>query len=407
MVMGMNRRRTGDLKFIQELNRSIIFETIRKEGPISRSELAKRHLLSPTTVTSAVNELIKNGLIKEGEFGTSSGGRKPIMLSFAPDSRFIIGVSITNTMIKIGQLNMEPQIKQMTCYPVDRLKEQRFLEYFLDCLGEFIDQLTNIDDCNGIAVVVPGVVDYESGTIQFNSELGLHHIPLRDMIESRFQIKTWIDNDTNALALAEKEIGTHRKVNHLIYIMLGDGVGSGIVLNNKVFRGAHGGAGEFGHILVERNGIRCKCGNRGCLENYVSWSAIHSRIVTAISTHQPTQIIDMIDKDLSKITPELFHQAIDQGDPIAINILDDLTSYLVTGLVNIINLFDPEVVILGGKVVAKNHHLIASVNEKLAEQGMKPLNEKVVLSSSSLREDEELMAAAAVSIHEQFTFSYS
>lgn len=403
----MHRRRTGDLKFIQELNRSIILETIRKDGPISRSELAKRHRLSPTTVTSAVNQLIKSGLVREGEAGASNGGRKPIMVCFSPDSKFIIGVSITNTVIKIGRLNLEPKVQHMQLFPVGGRSGKVFLDYLLDRLAQFIEQLTDIGQCIGIAVVAPGIVNYESGIIEFNSEIGLHDIPLKDMIEQRFKLKTWIDNDTNATALTEREIGDCKQANHLIYVMLGDGVGSGIVINGKVFRGAHGGAGEFGHIIVERGGIRCKCGNKGCLENYVSWSAVHYRIVSAISTHKPTQMTDLIQHDLSKVTPSVFHQAIDRGDPLALDILEDISSYLVTGLVNMINLFNPEVIVLGGKVVAKNDRLIAFVNKKLAEQGMKPLNSNVIVRPSSIAEDEELMAAATVLIHEQFAFSFS
>jgi predicted NBD/HSP70 family sugar kinase len=103
--------------------------------------------------------------------------------------------------------------------------------------------------------------------------LKLKNIPLKEMVEKRFKLKTWLENDANAIALAEKQFGAYKKYKNLVYVTIGDGVGAGIIVNGSIFRGCNGGTGEFGHTSIDRNGIYCDCGNRGCLENYVSWPA--------------------------------------------------------------------------------------------------------------------------------------
>jgi predicted NBD/HSP70 family sugar kinase len=151
-------QRTGDLKLIQELNRSIILRTIRHYGPISRSEIAKKNKISPTTVTAAVKELIRQGLVYEDGIGVSTGGRKPVLVRFSSDSKFIIAVAITNSSIKVAEMNLEAKVRRQ----------------------------------------------------------------MKEMVEKQFKLKTWLENDANAIALAEKRFGAYRKFKNLIYITIGD-----------------------------------------------------------------------------------------------------------------------------------------------------------------------------------------
>jgi len=122
-------QRTGNLKLIQELNRSIILKTIRHYGPISRSEIAKRNKISPTTVTAAVRELLQEGLVREDSVGTSSGGRKPILIRFSPESGFIIGVAITNSSIEIAEMNLEAKVCKQKIFPVRNLRGELVINY--------------------------------------------------------------------------------------------------------------------------------------------------------------------------------------------------------------------------------------------------------------------------------------
>lgn len=401
----MSHRRTGDLKLIQELNRSIILDAIRKSGPISRSKIAKLNKISPTTVTSAVNELIKEGLVYEGETGISSGGRKPILVHFRPDSRYIVAVSVTNSVIELGKLNLRPEVCEKQCFQVSSRKGEELLAYLVERIDAFINSLSDFDKCIGISIITPGIVDHRKGVIRYNSKLEWMDVPLKQIVENRCRIKTWLENDSNALALAEKEIGHYRDSENLLYVVIGEGVGAGIVLNGSIFRGLQGGAGELGHTIVERGGIRCECGNKGCLENYVSWPVVYSRIVSSLRNRKHTKMIEMADGNFSKITPSLFLKAAEEGDGLAEDILEDTASYLSTGLINIVNLFNPDFIILGGELVNQNEMLISKVNNIVAEQGLQSNISPLKIVASSLGADFELLSAANIVLHDQFKFT--
>ncbi|MBC8499892.1 MAG: ROK family transcriptional regulator, partial [Candidatus Atribacteria bacterium] len=287
-------QRTGDLKLIQELNRSIILRTIRHHGPISRSEIAKRNKISPTTVTAAVRKLLQQELVCEASVGESSGGRKPILIQFSPESRFIIGVAIANSSIKIAEMNLEAKSRKQKVFPIHNLTGELLIDYFLKSIGQFLEEYSDLTKCIGISIISPGIINVDKGIIYENTKLKLKNIPLKEMVEKQFKLKTWLENDANAIALAEKRFGAYRKFKNLIYITIGDGVGAGIIVNGSIFRGCRGGAGEVGHTSIDRNGIPCDCGNTGCLENYVSWPAICSKVLSSVAQGKPTMMSELV-----------------------------------------------------------------------------------------------------------------
>ena len=250
-------QRTGDLKLIQELNRSIILKTIQDNGPISRSEIAKKNKISSTTVTAAVKKLIKQGLVCEEGIGASSGGRKPILIRFSSDSKFIIAVAITNSAIKIAETNLEAKIKRLEIYPVNKLTGKKFIDYLLKSIGHFLEIYSDLRKCIGISVTSPGIISVDKAVIHENTKLKLKNTPLKEIIEKQFKLKVWLENDTNAIVLAEKRFGAYKKSKNLIYITIGDGVGAGIVVDGHIFRGHSGGTGEFCHTSIDRDGIIC------------------------------------------------------------------------------------------------------------------------------------------------------
>jgi DNA-binding MarR family transcriptional regulator len=140
-------QKTGNLKLIQELNRSIILKTIRHYGPISRSEIAKRNKISPTTVTAAVRRLLKQGLVCEDSVGTSSGGRKPILVRFSPESQFIVVVAITNSFIRIAETNLEAKVRRQKIFPIHNLTGKLVIDYFLESISYFLEEYSNLTKC--------------------------------------------------------------------------------------------------------------------------------------------------------------------------------------------------------------------------------------------------------------------
>ncbi|MBU4314133.1 MAG: ROK family transcriptional regulator [Actinobacteria bacterium] len=400
-------QRTGDLKLIQELNRSIILRTIQNYGPISRSEIAKKYKISSTTVTAAVRELIQQGLVYEDGVGKSSGGRKPILIKFFSDSKFIIAVAITNSYIIIAETNLEAKIRRQKKFPVNNLTGKLFIDYLIKSVNQFLKAYPDLTKCIGISITSPGIVDVNKAVICENTKLKLKNIPLKEMMEKQFKLKIWLENDTNAIVLAEKRFGEYRKFKNLIYITIDDGVGAGIVVNEHIFRGCSGGTGEFGHTTIDRNGILCDCGNRGCLENYVNWPAIYSKVLSSIEEGKHTMMLELVKGDINQITPSIFRSALEKNDQLAKEIMTDTAAYLAAGIVNLVNLLNPDIIILGGKVAYDNHFLISQVKKLVFQQALTNLTNRLEICPISLGKDFRIIASAAIPLQEIFHFSIS
>jgi len=400
-------QRTGDLKLIQELNRSIILRTIRHYGPISRSEIAKKNKISPTTVTAAVKELIRQGLVYEDGVGVSTGGRKPVLVRFSSDSKFIIAVAITNSSIKIAEMNLEAKVRRQKIFPVYNLTGKLVIDYLLKSIGQFLEEYSDLTKCIGISIISPGIINVDKGIIYENIKLKLKNIPLKEMVGKQFKLKTWLENDANAIALAEKRFGAYRKFKNLIYITIGDGVGAGIIVNGSIFRGCRGGAGEIGHTSIDRNGIPCDCGNTGCLENYVSWPAICSKVLSSVAQGKPTMMSELVKGDISRITPSIFRDALKKNDQLAKEIMKDTAAYLATGMVNLVNLLNPDIIILGGKVAYDNQFLLSQVKKLVFQKALNILTDKLEICPTSLEKDFRMIAAATIPLQEIFHFSIS
>jgi len=398
-------QRTGNLKLIQELNRSIILKTIRHYGPISRSEIAKRNKISPTTVTAAVRELLQEGLVREDSVGTSSGGRKPILIRFSPESGFIIGVAITNSSIEIAEMNLEAKVCKQKIFPVHNLRGELVINYLLKSIGQFLEEYSDLKKCIGISIISPGIIDVDKGIIYENTKLKLKDIPLKEMVGKKFKLKTWLENDANAIALAEKQFGDYKKYKNLVYVTIGDGVGAGIIVNGNIVRGNCGGTGEFGHISIDRNGIYCDCGNKGCLENYVSWPAIYSKLSSLIAQGKHTMMLELAKEDINRVTPSIFLNALEKDDQLAKKIMKEVAGYLATGIVTLVNLLNPDIIIFGGKVAYDNHFLLSRVKKLVFKQALAISANKLEICPTSLGEDFRMTAAATIPLQEIFHFS--
>ena len=400
-------QRTGDLKLIQELNRSIILKTIQNYSPISRSEIAKKNKISSTTVTTAVKKLIRQGLVYEEGIGRSSGGRKPILLRFSSDSKYTIAVAITNSVIKIAEANLEAKINRQEIFPVNKLTGKAFIEYLLKSISKFLEEYTNLKKCIGISVTSPGIISVDKTVIHVNTKLKLKDVPLKEIIEKQFKLRVWLENDTNAIVLAEKRFGVYKKLKNLIYITIGDGVGAGIIVNDHIFRGHSGGTGEFGHTTIDMNGIICDCGNRGCLENYINWSAVYSKVLAYVARGASTMMLELAKGDIKQVTPAIFREALEKNDKLAKEITSETAEYLATGIINLVNMLNPDVIILGGKLAYNNHFLISEVKKLVFKRALNILTNKLEICSISLGKDFRIIASAAIPLREIFHFSVS
>ncbi len=252
------------------------------------------------------------------------------MLMIHSSAFYVIGVYAAAEVIGTVLATLDGQIIEDDELPLSAppLKEQ-FLQMMKERIRLVIKQSrAEIDSLIGIGVAMHGLVDPQNGVAVFAPHLNLESIPIKDELEQEFNIPALVENDVRTLALAESWYGEGQGIANFVCISVGLGVGSGIVLNDEVYSGMFHTAGELGHTVIDINGPRCRCGNYGCLEAYVSESAILSRVQKAIRLGKETLITAWLDGDSHLLTIEMIFTAAEQGDQLALEVLEDAGRYL-------------------------------------------------------------------------------
>jgi glucokinase len=224
----------------------------------------------------------------------------------------------------------------------------------------------------GAGVGAPGPLDTKRGVVLLTPNLGWVNLPLRDLVQQGIKLPTAIDNDANCAVLGECWMGAARGARNVIGITIGTGIGGGIVVNGRLYHGSSDSAGEIGHTTVEVNGRRCKCGNYGCLEAYASGPAIARRAVEAIEASQPSRLPEYVSGALEKITAQTVYQAAHDGDELAEEVVGDTAKFLGAGIANMINIFNPEIVVVFGGVTYAGERLFAPLRREVAKRAFKP-----------------------------------
>jgi glucokinase-like ROK family protein len=331
-------KKTGDLHLVKMINKTIVLDRIRQDSPVSRARIAKVTGLTKATVSSLVNEWIESNLVDEIGTGLSSGGRKPVMLHFNGKAGYAIGIDLGVNYILAVLSDLTGQI----VYEFKQEHNNDSLENVINLLKSTIQLLINHPPHSaygvvGIGIGVPGICD-EIGNVLFAPNLGWNHVPLKSLIEQHFQIPVVIDNEANTGAVGENEYGAGQGAGSMVYLSLGIGIGAGLMIKNELYRGASGFSGEIGHVSIAFEGKPCLCGNIGCWELYASENAILENARTIMSD--------------STITLDKLTKKAKDGDLIAIQLFDRLGLHLGIGLVNLINSFNPNRIIIGGSLAS-------------------------------------------------------
>ena len=224
----------------------------------------------------------------------------------------------------------------------------------------------------GVGAGAPGPLDTKRGVVLLTPNLGWVNLPLRQLLQDALGVPARIDNDANCAVLGEWWRGAARGGKHVIGITIGTGIGGGIIVDGRLYHGASDCAGEIGHTTVEVNGRRCKCGNYGCLEAYASGPAIARRAVEAIEAGQTSKLPDYVDGALEKITAQTVYQAAHDGDELAEEVVGDTAKFLGAGIANMINIFNPEIVVVFGGVTYAGERLFGPLRREVAKRAFKP-----------------------------------
>ena len=284
-----------------------------------------------------------------------------------------IGIDVGGTNVKIALVD-DGKIIYSNSVPT---YAQMGYEYTVNNIKQAIRDLmketeTTSADIKGIGFDFPGQVDYKTGVVKLAPNIpGWVNVPIAQMIEDEFHIPTRIDNDVRCAALGELKFGAGRGCENFICITVGTGIGSGIVINGKVVRGATNAAGELGHIKLQMNGGPiCGCGDTGCLEAFASGPAIVAMAQEYIKGGKSTKFREMAAVEGGEITPYMVAKAAEEGDPVAKRIFEIVGEYIGIGLTSVINLLNPERVIIGGGVAESGELLLGPIRKTIKERAM-------------------------------------
>lgn len=248
----------------------------------------------------------------------------------------------------------------------------------------------------GIGIAAAGIIDSDKGKVVSSPNLpGWHEVPLGDAVEQRFGIPVYLGNDATLAALGEWRFGLKKGIANLIYITVSTGIGGGIIADGKLYTGACGVAGEIGHMTIDVNGPKCNCGNIGCWETLASGTALAREAVKQIREGAKTSIIELVNGDISKIDAKVVGLAAKQGDELAQELISRLGYYLGIGLVNLVNIFNPELILIGGGVAKTGDLLLQRAIKVVKERAFSTLANAVEIKPALLGDDSGILGAVA------------
>jgi glucokinase len=308
---------------------------------------------------------------------------------------FILVLDLGGTQFRLALANRDGKLLSRYAAPTHAAESQQRL---IQRINRAIRELTSGIDLKqvlGMGVAAAGLVHPGTGVLLFSPNLPrLRNVPLKALLEQEIKAPVWLANDASVAALGEHRFGAGRGFNHLVYITVSTGIGGGVIIDNALFLGSQGFAAEIGHMVIDPDGPRCACGNIGCLEALASGSAIARMALEEMSKGKYSIISSLAGSDLGKITAEMVAKAAQSGDPLASEIMERAGTGLGIGVVNLLHLFDPELVIIGGGVSRAGELILAPVRKAIAERAMPGFKgAKVVLSA--LGDDSGLLGAVA------------
>jgi len=362
----MSPARTADQELVRNINRSIVLNKIRLNSTISRAEIANLTGLNRSTVSNIVNSLIDDGLVWESELQDSTGGRPGISLSLNPDGGAVVGVEIGVDFLAIILTDFVAKIRWNT--RIDIGPNQSQLE-ILSQIETLIDQALSIArDLRlqplGIGVGMPGLVNVRQGELIFAPNLSWKNVPIRLMWNQRFHLPVYVENEANLSALGEYYFGIARGVENFILLKTGVGLGGGIILGGKLFRGWHGFAGEIGHVKRDLNGELCGCGRIGCWETQVSPRAVVKRVKKMVAELPVQEFPEGCQDGLADLTFTKVLQSARMGYQPCSLAMEEVGVHLAEGMADLVNIFNPEMVVIGGEL-AEGKDLLAPIIERV------------------------------------------
>ena len=389
---------TADQAWVRKMNRSIILAVFRTQKTLSRAQLAAQTGLNPSTVSKIIHELIQENLIHETVLSQSGTGRPGLMLELNPKGGCALGIEINVDYIELLITDFSANSlwrKNQATKP--EAAQDGIMKQVIKLVKE-ASKFIQTHNCHllGVGVGVPGLVDVDSGVLRVAPNLNWVNIPVRDILANYLDCPIYVENEANAAALGEYYFGAVRNVKDFIYLSAGIGLGSGIVIGGQLFRGMFGFAGEAGHMTLDTNGELCGCGRRGCWETFVGPRSVLQRVQRSLTLGAESILIEMVKGNLQNITMDDVVKAAQNGDKIANYALSEVAFYLGIGIANLLNLFNVEVIVLGGALNKASPVFLKDVERVVYENTLSPVREHLQIIPSAHGSDACIMGTIAL-----------
>lgn len=392
--INLRKAQAARLNTIRDINRQIVLNYVREREPISRAEIARETQLQRSTVSVIVEALKREGLVEEVGEGESTGGRRPTLLRLRSKEALAIGVAITPTRTTVATSDLAGRV----------IAQQEFLTQIDpdQTLNQVIEQVrTFIADNRGIEAVgvsLPGLVDPGTGTAIYIPYFKWRDVPVAEIISSAVGLPVIIDNDANAVALAELWFGRPEvsDARDFILVLVAEGVGTGIIFDGQVYRGQRGAAGEFGHMVIGTHApVACSCGNRDCWEAFSSERAALARYATFSkgATATPANFKQLVDRAL-------------EGESYAKQALVETALCLGVGISNLVVGFSPEAVVVGGEI-ARAWDLVEGALKETIEHSVRRGLPSARILPSTLGEKPMLRGAISLVLASKFAAAFA
>jgi N-acetylglucosamine repressor len=374
----------------REHNVRLVMRALAGLGPISRADIARRTDLTRTTVSDVVSQLAVAGLVQEIGRGPSSGGKAPILLQIPRDARQLIGVHVGEGEVRGAIVNLAGDISHRERLTLDGRDGNEALVR----LDELVDRLVGAaaKPPLGIGIGTSGLVDTSSGTVRWAVHLDWRDLHLGARLRNRTGLPVYVANDSQAAALAEWTFGRHAPARGMVVIKVGNGIGAGIIIEDRLYQGDGFGAGEIGHISVAANDLRCRCGRTGCLETVSSLRAVIARIAAvtgdaALTPPAPRDYPDALERSLAA-----FHAA----DPRVVEVVLEAGRYLGRMLGHLVGTLDIHDIVLIGTMTAFGEPWLDAVRQEAHRSALPLLVDETRIGFGNLGSDIVELGAAAL-----------
>ncbi|WP_162051758.1 ROK family transcriptional regulator [Pontibacter pamirensis] len=389
----------------KHLQKIKIVKHLYVKGAKTNTDICNRFGISSPTLMGILNELITDGLVEKQGQGKSVGGRKPDLYGLKDNSLFVLSIEMERFKTRMAIFDNNNNIISGICtYPIEISKDLSAVEQLYEhANGLIASSGINTDKLVGIGISMPGLVTAKAGNnysylvTQQVPDIAVQHTQesLQQILENKFSKHVYIQNDVKSAALAEFRFGLAQNKKDVLVISMDWGIGLGVIMDGKLRNGSSGFAGEFGHIPLVENGALCHCGKRGCLETVASGLALARMAREGIRAGKVSILNQLSDHEIDHIEPQVIIDAANKGDQYAINILSEVGINLGKGIAILIQLFNPELVILGGKIAEAQQFITTPIQQSVNTYCMTQLRESTTIALSELGKDAGILGSVA------------